>query len=112
MANDGDGRSCLVSLTDEGRHELVRLREIGLDRFALFVADEWRRLKPVMLAARVLGPLCFVLLGVSSSVGSVQGLMERLLVTVCVAWMLPLPVTLIANARRGRLGFAREDGVP
>lgn len=40
IANAGDRRSCLVSLTEQGRAELLRLRQIGLDRFALFVA-EW-----------------------------------------------------------------------
>jgi len=38
-ANAGDRRSCLVSLTGSGREELLRLRHVGLDRFALFVAD-------------------------------------------------------------------------
>jgi len=38
-ADDGDRRSCLVSLTELGRDELTRLRRIGLDRFASFVAD-------------------------------------------------------------------------
>lgn len=35
-----DGRSWLVALTPSGRAEMTRLQEIGLDRFALFVA-EW-----------------------------------------------------------------------
>ena len=64
---------------------------------------EWRRLKPVMLAARVLGPLCYVLLAVtssSSSAGRVQGLAERVLVTVCVAWIFILAVNLISVSRR------------
>jgi DNA-binding MarR family transcriptional regulator len=39
VADDGDRRSCLVSLTELGRDELTRLRRIGLDRFASFVAD-------------------------------------------------------------------------
>jgi DNA-binding MarR family transcriptional regulator len=38
-ADDGDKRSCLVSLTDQGQDELARLREFGLTRFASFVAD-------------------------------------------------------------------------
>jgi DNA-binding MarR family transcriptional regulator len=35
----GDRRSWFVALTDTGRAELDRLTTIGLDRFALFVAD-------------------------------------------------------------------------
>ena len=34
-----DGRSWLVTLTPEGRDEMRRLQQVGLDRFALFVAD-------------------------------------------------------------------------
>ena len=36
--NAGDRRSCLVSLTELGQREAERLRQVGLDRFALFVA--------------------------------------------------------------------------
>ena len=39
-ANPQDARSLLVSLTPAGVEEQARLREFGLDRFALFVA-EW-----------------------------------------------------------------------
>jgi DNA-binding MarR family transcriptional regulator len=38
-ADGADGRSCLVALTEQGQQELQRLREIGLARFASFVAD-------------------------------------------------------------------------
>jgi len=34
-----DGRSWLVTLTPAGWQEMMRLQEVGLDRFALFVAD-------------------------------------------------------------------------
>ena len=34
-----DGRSWLVALTPAGQHEMHRLQQVGLDRFALFVAD-------------------------------------------------------------------------
>ena len=34
-----DGRSWLVTLTPAGQDEMRRLRQVGLDRFALFVAD-------------------------------------------------------------------------
>jgi DNA-binding MarR family transcriptional regulator len=38
-ADSADGRSCLVTLTPAGVGELQRLTQVGLDRFALFVAD-------------------------------------------------------------------------
>ena len=38
-ADPADRRSCFVSLTDEGRAEVGRLTEVGLARFAKFVAD-------------------------------------------------------------------------
>lgn len=34
-----DGRSWLVALTPGGREEMRRLQEVGLERFAMFVAD-------------------------------------------------------------------------
>jgi hypothetical membrane protein len=70
---------------------------------------EWRRLRPVMMAARILGPLCFVAMAISSSVVSVQGLAERILVTVCVAWVVALALTLIANTRHARLLTTRGE---
>ena len=38
-ADPADGRSCLVTLTPAGAGELQRLTQVGLDRFAMFVAD-------------------------------------------------------------------------
>jgi DNA-binding MarR family transcriptional regulator len=38
-ADPADGRSCLVTLTPAGAGELQRLTQVGLDRFASFVAD-------------------------------------------------------------------------
>jgi DNA-binding MarR family transcriptional regulator len=37
-ADPGDGRSCLVTLTPAGADEMARLRQVGVDRFATFVA--------------------------------------------------------------------------
>jgi DNA-binding MarR family transcriptional regulator len=39
VGNPADGRSWLVTLTPAGSAELGRLTQVGLDRFALFVAD-------------------------------------------------------------------------
>ncbi len=39
IADPADGRSCTISLTEAGKEEVHRLTQIGLDRFALFVAD-------------------------------------------------------------------------
>ena len=38
-ADPVDRRSCFITLTDAGREEVGRLTEIGLSRFAAFVAD-------------------------------------------------------------------------
>lgn len=38
-ADPADGRSCLVTLTSVGTEEMARLRQVGVDRFAAFVAD-------------------------------------------------------------------------
>jgi DNA-binding MarR family transcriptional regulator len=39
LADPDDGRSCTIALTEAGKNEVLRLTQIGLDRFALFVAD-------------------------------------------------------------------------
>ena len=39
VANPQDRRSCRITLTDAGQHELNRLTEIGMGRFAKFVAS-------------------------------------------------------------------------
>jgi hypothetical membrane protein len=64
----------------------------------LAVLPEWRRLKPVMLTAGVFGPVCYILFGVFQN-SSVEGLMERILVTVCVAWICVVAVNLILVSR-------------
>lgn len=37
-ANPGDRRSCLIRLTPAGADQMVRLQQVGLERFAKFVA--------------------------------------------------------------------------
>ncbi len=61
----------------------------------------WRELKPVLMAARVLGPSCYVLLAISSSLQSMPafGLIERALASVCVLWVLALAVHLVRLSR-------------
>jgi hypothetical membrane protein len=68
----------------------------------LAVLPQWRRLKPVMMAARIVGPICFILLAATSG----NGFTERLLVTVCVLWVLALAVNLIRTTRHP---FHAED---
>jgi Protein of unknown function (DUF998) len=64
----------------------------------------WQRLRPVLTAARVVCPLCFIALSVSSAAGVAQGLMERLLATSCVLWIGALAVTAIFVARQPATG--------
>jgi hypothetical protein len=65
------------------------------------VLPGWRRLQPVMLAARILGPVSYVLLAVSSSIASMPavGLVERVLATTCVLWICALAINLIVESR-------------
>jgi hypothetical protein len=62
----------------------------------------WRRLRPVLLAAAIGGPILFVLLAVSSSEPSMPdvGLIERVLATTCTLWISSLAVNLIIESRR------------
>src|SRR4029077_7736647 len=57
----------------------------------------WRRSRPVLLAATVIGPILYVLLAVSSSQPSMTdvGLLERLLATTCALWISALALNLI-----------------
>lgn len=63
----------------------------------LAVLPQWRQLKPVMLAARVIGPACFLAFAISSSIHSTPGvgLIERILVTTSVVWISALAIELI-----------------
>lgn len=78
----------------------------------LAVLPEWRRLKPVMVAARILGPGSILLLAVSSSIASMPaaGLIERILATTCVLWIGALAVNLIVEA--GQPSAAQHGPVP
>jgi hypothetical protein len=38
-ANPGDHRSCLIRLTPAGTDQMTRLHQVGLERFAKFVAE-------------------------------------------------------------------------
>lgn len=64
VANQEDRRSCRLTLTDAGREELNRLTQIGLGRFATFVAA-WDA-EEVRTLARLLWKL------EASKVGGVQ----------------------------------------
>lgn len=68
----------------------------------LAVLSEWRRLRPLVMAARITGPGCYVLLAVSSSMSSSPaiGLIERLLALSCVLWLgtLAINLTLTSHA--------------
>jgi hypothetical protein len=67
----------------------------------------WRRLAPVTRAARIVCPVSYLLLAVSTSIASTPavGLVERVLATSCVLWIGALAVNLIIVSRR-------QAGVP
>ncbi len=71
----------------------------------LKVLPQWRQLKPVMMTAKVICPLCFNLLWISAATGIAQGLAERILTTSCVLWMSALVVTLISVSRHTELSL-------
>jgi hypothetical protein len=55
----------------------------------------WQPIAPVMTAARLICPLCFLLLCAASLTGVAQGLAERILTTALTLWLGSLAVTLI-----------------
>jgi hypothetical protein len=77
----------------------------------LKVLPDWQRMRPVMAAARIICPLCFILLCAASLTGTAQGLAERALATSLVLWIGALAVTLIrvspAHNRRRTYAAAR-----
>jgi hypothetical protein len=64
----------------------------------------WQRVRPVLLAATVVGPILFVLLAISSNAASMPalGLIERALATTSSLWISALAVNLIIESRHGR----------
>jgi len=62
----------------------------------------WRRVRPVMMAARVVCPVSYLLLAVASSIASMPavGLIERLLAASCSLWIGALAANLIIESRR------------
>ncbi len=62
----------------------------------------WRRLTPVTRAARIACPVSYLLLAVSTNIASLPavGLIERVLATTCVLWIVALAVNLISESRR------------
>jgi hypothetical protein len=76
----------------------------------LAVLPEWRDLMRVMTLARVLGPVCYVLFAVSSSLPSMPdvGLIERALAAVCAGWVLALSVNLVRQSGHDSRALARN----
>ena len=63
---------------------------------------QWRRLRPVMTAARIACPLCFILLSIASLTHTAQGLAERALATSLTLWIGALAVALIRVSGRAQ----------
>jgi hypothetical protein len=59
---------------------------------------QWRPIRPVMAMARIVCPLCYLLLCAASLTGTAQGLAERILATSVTLWLGALAVTLIRIA--------------
>jgi hypothetical protein len=68
----------------------------------LQVLPEWKHFLPVVRIARVICPLSFIVLGLTSS-SPFGGLSERILATVCVLWIAALATNLIIISRSGRV---------
>jgi hypothetical membrane protein len=66
---------------------------------------EWRKLRPVMITARVIGPVFFILLVAFSNSGP-EGLAERILAATLSLWVGALAITLVSNTRQARAGPA------
>jgi hypothetical protein len=64
------------------------------------VLPQWRRLRPVMTAARIVCPLCFILLSIASLTQTAEGLAERVLATSLTLWLGTLAVALVCISGR------------
>jgi hypothetical protein len=53
----------------------------------LKLLPEWRRLRPVMITARIICPLCFWALCAASLTKTAEGLVERVLAACCALWL-------------------------
>ena len=71
---------------------------------------QWRRLRPVMIAARVICPVCFFLLGIASMAGRAEGLAERIMATSLVLWISALAITLITVSLRAQAYPVSDTG--
>ena len=74
----------------------------------------WRRLKPVMVAARVICPVAWILLAVSSNLPGMPavGLIERVLAAGCSLWVGALALTLIMESRHTGSADRRGASAP
>jgi hypothetical protein len=68
----------------------------------LKVLPAWKDFRPVVSLAQVICPLSFILLSFTSN-GSMGGLTERILATVCALWVAALAVKVIIIARLGQV---------
>jgi hypothetical protein len=78
----------------------------------LAVLPEWRRLRPLVMATRVTGPLCYSLLVISSSLSPTPaiGLIERLLAISCALWLGVLAINLALVSRESSPDRSRHSG--
>jgi hypothetical protein len=67
----------------------------------LALLPRWRQLKPVMFAARVICPVAWILLALSSNLPGMPavGLIQRVLAAGCSLWVGALALTLIIESR-------------
>jgi len=76
----------------------------------LKVVPSWRRLGKVMAPMRVVCPLLFIALAVSSATGLAQGLAERALVSACIVWVGALALALAISNPAGQVSRGSPRG--